>query len=126
MSWFRSYFAVAAMAVLAAGCAAQGARTGGQHNVVTSEDLTRAGDVSLYDALVQIRPSFLRARVIPGASSAPEPVHVFVDGLKMEGIDYLRQVMARNVKEVRYLEPQQANARFGGNNSSGALVITMS
>lgn len=114
--------------VLAAACAPAGSapRTGAQHNLVTHLELQRAGDVSLYDALSQIRPAFLGPRTVAGATVAAPPLQVYVGELQMmEGVTHLREIMAKNVKEVRFLEPQQANARYGGNNSGGALIITM-
>ncbi len=113
------------VSVLLVGCAARGTSGGGQHNIVTSADLARAGNVSLYDALVQVRPAFLRSRGVQNAATPPQPIRVYVGRLEMEGLEHLREIMARNVKEVRFLEPSQANARFGGNNNGGALVITM-
>ena len=113
--------------VLAAACAPAGSapRTGGTHNVITNAELQRAGDVSLYDALSQLRPAFLRPRTVAGSTMATAQLQVYVGELQMEGVAHLRELMAKNVKEVRFLEPQQANARYGGNNSGGALVVTM-
>jgi hypothetical protein len=125
----------AVVAVLAAGCASSATRTGTlstDHNLVTSTELARVGDVSLYEALRQIRPTFLRPRnavgVRPSGTSAVNTetqVQVYIGTMRMEGVDHLKDIMARNVKEVRLLEPQQANSRYGGNNSGGALVITL-
>lgn len=97
-----------------------------QRNVLTAEELTRAGDVSLYDALRQLRPTFLRSRgIIPGATTPPPAIQVYIGGMRMGETDHLRQIGARSVQEVRFLEPQQANAQFGGNNSGGAIVVVM-
>ena len=121
----RGFFAVAAAIVLATACASQARSSGGIRNLVTSAELSRVGDVNLLDALRQLRPTFLQGRNnMPGVQGVAA-VQVYVDGLRMEGLDYLRQIMARNVKEVRFLEPQQANARFGGNNNGGALVVVL-
>jgi hypothetical protein len=122
----RTFFAVAAAIVLATGCAAQGKAPASQHNVVAAAELARAGDVNLYEALSQLRPAFLRSRgIIPGATSPAAPIQVYIDGMRMGEPDYLRQIVAKNVQEVRFLEPQQAIARFGGNNTGGALVIIL-
>jgi hypothetical protein len=124
----RRRLLVTIVAVLfAAGCAASSAapRSGSQHNVITNAELLRAGDVSLHDALSQLRPAFLRPRAVAGPQNTPAQLQVYVGQLQMEGVVHLREIMAKNVKEVRFLEPQQANARYGGNNSGGALVITM-
>jgi hypothetical protein len=97
-----------------------------QRNLVTAQELAVAGDVDLYEALSKVRPTFLRSRIGGGTSGVRAPeLTVYFDGLRMdEGLEHLRSLAARNILEVRFLEPQQANARFGGNNSGGALVVT--
>jgi hypothetical protein len=118
----------AAACVIAIGCAPRpttGSAPTGQHNLITAEELARAGDVSLYEALRQLRPGMLRSHGGMGVVSGERPIQVYVGNEQMEGLDHLRNISARTVKEVIFLEPQQANARFGGNNAGGALVITL-
>lgn len=122
------------MAAVLGGCASgRGASDGvansttsGTRNLVTAEELATAGDVNLYDALNRIRPTILRPRIGGGTSGVhAQPLVVYLDGLRMnEGLEHLRSIAAQTVQEVRLLEPQQANARFGGSNSGGALVVT--
>jgi len=123
---YRLVFAgIMATSLLA--CAAQGAATrGGNRNLVTAAELETAGDVTLHDALSRVRPTILQPRIGGGTTGVQSvAVSVFYDGLQMmEGLPHLRQISARNIQEVRFLEPQQANARFGGNHSGGALVVT--
>jgi hypothetical protein len=122
----RALFQISFASALAVGCASPGRAPANQHNVVGMEELARAGDVSLYDALSQLRPTFLRSRGnLPGATTPPAPIQVYIGGMSMGGLDHLRQIVAKSVQEVRFLEPQQANARFGGNNNGGALVIVL-
>lgn len=116
-----------AAATLLLGCASQSASgTATQRNLVTAQELAVAGDVDLYEALTRVRPTFLRSRIGGGTTGVQAAeLKVYYDGLRMdEGVEHLRSLAARNIQEVRFLEPQQANARFGGNNSGGALVIT--
>lgn len=111
----------------AAACASGGTRpTGARHNLVTAEELSRLGNVTLYDALRQVRPAFLRTRQ-PETQFMPEtPINVYLGGLFVpDGLEYLRQIMAHTVQQVEFLEPQQANARFGTNNNGGALIIAV-
>ena len=121
----RTVLAAVSLIVLSA-CATAGRAPASQHNVVTAEELVRAGDVNLYEALGQLRPNFLRSRgAIVGATSPAAPIQVYIDGMRMGETDHLRQIFAKSVAEVRFLEPAQAIARFGGNNTGGALVIVM-
>lgn len=125
----RCLLALASLGLAAVtGCASTGPGTSAprtQRNVITVEELSQAGDVSVYEALQRLRPQFLRGRIALGSTAESVPVAVYIGDLKMEGVDHLREVMVRAVKQVQYLEPQQANARFGGNNASGALIVIM-
>ncbi len=128
-SKIRSLAVVGAAATMMLACAPKGAQTtptSVQRNVVTAQELAVAGDADLHDALTRIRPAILRSRIGGGTTGVQAlPVTVYLDGVQMvEGIDHLREIAARNIQEVRYLEPQQANARFGGTNGGGALMIT--
>jgi hypothetical protein len=117
---------VATCCLLFSGCAAQSTTSrSGQRNLLTAEDLTRAGDVSLYDAVRMLRPTFLQARPASTTGTQQAEIQVYLGSLQMEGVEHLREIMAKNVKEVRYLEPREANARFGGNHGGGALLVTM-
>ena len=128
---FTSLALVLALAAIS-GCASQGAATAqgspttGSRNLVTAAELATAGDVDLYDALTRVRPTMLQPRIGGGTTGVSAvPVSVFYDGMQMrEGAPSLRELAAKNVAEVRFLEPQQASARFGGNHANGALVIT--
>jgi len=122
----KTVLGIVTCCLLLTGCAAQSTTArGGQRNLLTTADLARAGDVSLYDALRMLRPTFLQARPASTTGTAQTEIQVYVGPLQMEGVDHLRQIMAKDVKEVRYLEPREANARFGGSHGSGALLITM-
>lgn len=118
---------LAATLIVSGACAASSsASTATRHNLVTAEQLDRAGDVNLYDALRTLRPNFLRTRAPAQGASVEVPIKVYIRGMQMiDGMDHLRQVMARAVQEVEFLEPHQANARFGGGNAGGALVIVL-
>jgi len=123
---FRSLMILAAL-VTGAACASQGAATsGGSRNLVTATELATVGDVHLYDALTRVRPTMLQPRIGGGTTGVSAvPVTVFFDGMQMmEGVQSLREIAAKNIAEVRFLEPQQASARFGGNQANGALVVT--
>ena len=123
----RAIIGATVIALLGAtGCASPGRAPASNHNVVTAQELSRAGDVTLYEALAQLRPAFLRSRgSLPGATTPAAPVQVYIGGMRMGEIDHLRQIVANSVLEVRFLEPQQAISRFGGNNTGGALVVIL-
>jgi len=99
----------------------------GDRYVITEQELETAREVTLYDAIARLRPHFLRSRTI-SAYGRPEtvPVHLYVDGDKMESLDDLRRFSPGSVHEVRFYEPQNANTIFAGaNNAGGAIAVIL-
>jgi hypothetical protein len=122
--------AVVVVVVLAAGCGpsrsgAAAPQAVGSHNVLTESDLQGAFDRSLFDTIQRLRPMFFRSRQVASPSTNPEPVHVFVDGAKAEGLETLKLIPPRAVKEVRFYEPQDANVRFGTGHHGGLIAVTL-
>jgi hypothetical protein len=94
--------------------------------VLTEAELQAARDLTLYDAIQRLRPSFLRSRQARTTSTLnPEPVHVFVGGARAEGLAALRLFTPKQVKEVRFYEPNEANVRFGTGHSGGLIDVTL-
>jgi hypothetical protein len=124
----RMLVTLLAAAVVSSGCATSGrggAQVGSRY-VVTEEELMPVGDLSAYDALVRLRPTFLRSRD-PQTPTHPEPtpVSVFLGAGRTEGLPALRTILARNVKEMRFFEPPEANTRFGTGHNGGAILVTL-
>jgi hypothetical protein len=97
----------------------------GGHNVLTESDLKGAFDRSVFETVQRLRPMFLRSRQVASPSTNPEPVHVFIDGAKADGLDALKHIAPRDVKEVRFYEPQDANVRFGTGHHGGLIAVTL-
>src|SRR5258705_5029106 len=103
-----------AVALFAAACSSATNATGsgatvqqsvGIHDVLTDADLANAKDRTLYDAMQRLRPSFLRSRQVRSPSTpVPEPVHVYIDGSRTEGLEALKLLTPSAVKEVRFYE----------------------
>ena len=127
MSPVRRLLTVASACFIAIACAphTSGSTPSGQHNVLTAEELARVGDIDLYEAIRRLRPGFLRSHGGQGVLSGRPDLQLYVGDVRLPDLDQLRNISVRSVKEVRFLEPQQANARFGGNNSGGAIVVTL-
>ena len=120
---------LSSVALLSAGCASAGSsapQASGSRYLVTEEELLNVGDRSAYDALVQLRPTFLRTRD-PQTPSHPTstPVAVFVNGGRTEGIDALRSIRASTVREMRFYEPAEANTHFGTGHNGGVIAVTL-
>lgn len=97
----------------------------GGHNVLAESELMAAPDRTLYDAIRRLRPSFLRSRQVRSNTTPnPEPVHVFVDGTRVEGLDALKLFTPQNVIEARFYEPHES-IRFGTGHHGGLIVVTL-
>ena len=128
LSPVRRLLTLVAAGAIAIACAPHATGAGAspsRHNLLTAEELAPIGDLDLYDAIRRLRPNFLRSHGGQGVQSGMPDVVLYFGNTRMPDIDQLHTVLARQVKEVTFLEPQQANARFGGNNSGGAIVVTM-
>ena len=110
----------------ASGSAAQSASTTGNRYLITEAELQAATERTLYEMIQRQRPTFLRSRQVrSNTTPVPEPVHVFVDGTRVEGVESLRLFIPKNVKEVRFYEPSEANVRFGTGHHGGLISVTL-
>ena len=55
----------------------------------------------------------------------PGPTVLYVNGNKMGDLSMLRQILATDVFEVRYMDPSKAENEFGIGHSGGAVLVTM-
>lgn len=97
------------------------------HDMIVADELAHSSEIYLYDAIRRLRPAFLRPRGA-AAYGAPETtvLTLYVDGQRMDSIDDLRRISCDEVLEVRFYEPQTANAKFAAhNNSGGAIAVTL-
>lgn len=127
----RSLITFVAAALVASGCASGGASAAssppsGSRYLVSQQELVSNADRSVYELLQQLHPAFLRSRD-PVTTSHPyaDPVDVYVDGGRTEGVEALRSIRASTVKEVRFYEPAEANAKFGTGHNGGLIAVTM-
>ena len=127
----RGSFGLARLAVLGLvlmACVRAGSiapQHGGRY-VIEATELEQVADLTLYDAVHRLRPHFLRSRAQTAQGRAHHPLNLYVDGDRMDSIDDLRRLLAADALEVRFYEPQLANAHFGRfNNAGGAIAVTL-
>jgi hypothetical protein len=87
--------------------------------VLTADDLSAVSARTLYDAVAQLRPSFVRANV------RGEPPTVFVNGFLAGPVEVLRQLAPDAVKEVRLLRGAEATARYGNVHTGTIIDVTL-
>jgi hypothetical protein len=99
----------------------------GGHYLITQSELDAVAASSMYEAVLKLRPHFLRNRtVVAHGKAANGPLMLYVNDERMESLDDLRRLTPSEVMEVRFYEPAQANTYFARyNNAGGAIAIRL-
>jgi hypothetical protein len=123
----RLLITLASAVVLAGGCASStAASSGGSRYVITETELANVREQSAYEALQELRPTFLRSRDPQTPTHQnPTPIAVFINGGRTEGAEVLRTIRANTVKEMQFYEPTDANTRFGTGHNGGVIAVTL-
>jgi hypothetical protein len=95
-------------------------------NHVARAELLPLQEISIDEALRQIRPEWLR--VNPASRPTPEPARasVYVDDLYVGELDALRLIPVSAVTDLRFLAPSVARDRLGpGCHCSAGVILVM-
>jgi hypothetical protein len=134
-------FATAALLASSAACmrnphptpadiAADRAHATRDRNVITYDELqdpTVVGGDAL-TALRHLRPAFFAYRGPTGSSQGSGgggETMVSIDYGPLQRIDYLSTITTQGMKEVRYLDANDAQNRFGLNANGGAVIVLL-
>ena len=103
-----------------------------RNNVLTSEEIQRANVGSAYDAVQTLRPRWLQGprelnRMPANADAAARPagISVYVNEVSMGDLDYLKDIPAVRVLELRWLSPFEAASRFSPTEGQAAIIVTL-
>jgi len=78
-----------------------------------------------YEVIQTLRPQWLRSRGVNSfIDPTPSFADVFLDGTFIGKLEYLWNVSAMNVKELRFWGPAEAGVRFGMGYPRGVIEIT--
>ena len=101
-------------------------------NVLTGEEIQRANVGSAYDAVQTLRPRWLQGpkelnRMPANAAEMARPagISVYVNDVSMGDVDYLKDIPAVRVLELRWLSPFDAASRFGPTEGQAAILVTL-
>ena len=122
----RRTFLTALGAALAAcaGNAARGTTAAGTMEVLRADEIARSGATDAYQAIRTLRPAFLqtRGRTSMVRAENAEPA-IYVDDRPFGSVATLRDIPAREIVDIRYFGPAQAQMRWGAGNSAGAILV---
>ncbi len=118
------------LAILFAACAAPREGTTGKTsaNVLTAAEIATTDALNAYDAVSLKRPFFLKSRGPRSLSmSAPGqtsefPV-VYLDNMYYGELESLRLIPVINIREIDYLDFNDANLRFGTGHTGGVILV---
>ena len=100
-----------------------------QRDLIKHEEIITSPqkEADLWAAIRALRPQFLEppkgTRSISGTFI--HPLVVYFGNVRQPGVDALRNIMAYDAEEVRYLDPSQAENRFGILANGGAIVVKL-
>ena len=119
MRWVAALVLVA----VAAGCASTGRsspRT--SRDLLTRAELEASTQVTAMEVIRQARPHWLYTR---GTNSVnlPNPIQVYIDGVRAGSLDTLEGMPVMGIERMRFYDATEAQARFGMNNTNGAIEV---
>jgi hypothetical protein len=121
----RPFFVLTLAAAL--GCASSG--TAGttvrrEPNLITEQEIAASNESNVFDVVNRLRPMFLKTRgrstINAGGS---EYASVFLDGQYYGELGSLRNIVASQIHEIRYLNGPDAVSKYGMRYGSGAVDV---
>jgi len=101
-------------------------------NVLTTEEIERAKVATAYEAVQTLRPRWLQGpremgRMPARGDESPHSagIAVYINEVSVGGVDYLKDIAAPTVLELRWLSPFEAASRFGPTEGQAAIVVTL-
>jgi len=98
-----------------------------QPNVITAEELQDPSIYSrdAYTAIRHLRPNFFTYHGPASFQTATGVIHLSVDYGPLQDLSQLTKMTTMGILEVRYLNAEQAQARFGLNANSGPVIVLL-
>ena len=117
---------MAAFIAVAAGCAPNSGSAQlapAALGMVTAEDISLSGGSTALDGVFLLNPGIQTGRAMPELDTGRRPLPVvYLDGARVD-YDTLRSVAVIEIEEMRYLDPTEAQMRYGLNHQGGAIVV---
>lgn len=95
-----------------------------QRSLMTGDEVLATHASTLYEAIQQAHPEFLRNRGFSSINHAAADVpRVFVDNMELGDIQTLKNISPNDVAEVRRYSAQEATTRWGTGYVGGAIAV---
>ena len=111
------------MAILTA-CASQTRRDfyatpSGSLGVITEQEIGGSHGTNAYEVVQRVRPLYLTSNLDLSPTTERQ---VYLNGVKLGGVDELRLIPAREVKEIRFVRAIDGGV-YGVSRSGGAILV---
>lgn len=138
MSRLFTYAAAALLAVSAAACASASGPTTGPTtttrstrtpDLITKADINATPAGNAYDLVNRLRPQWLRTTgvgSVSGGTATSYGIVVFLDNVRMGGLETLRSMDSGSIVSIRYLTAERAASLpgIGRDPIAGAIVVS--
>jgi glutaredoxin-related protein len=120
--------AIGLVVLLMAGCASS--QAGGivsTREILTAEEISKTTALTAYDAIQIRRPAFLagaQRRALRDADQPDTRPVVYVNGVFYGEVESLRDILVREIKEIRFLEANDATRVLGSAHVGGVILVT--
>ncbi|MGH7459025.1 MAG: hypothetical protein ACREKN_08125 [Longimicrobiaceae bacterium] len=123
MSGVRKVLSLVVILPALSACAATG-QTGSRSTSgdITAADIQLTNAVTAHDLIRRLRPQWLRPRGLASINRST-PRMVYLDNLKVGGLDALRRISVSSVQRITFLDSREATQRFGTGHVNGAILI---
>lgn len=125
-------FLALALSLASAACSSTGSTSGERarinrnSNLITEAELADVTQQNVFDVVRRLRPTWLRIRGRGTVSIDREStIPVYLDGILRGSTRLLGRLRPSEVREIRYVDPNDAAIRYGSTHRDGAIMVTL-
>jgi len=93
-------------------------------DVITQTEMETCGALDPYEALVKLRPGWLRPKVRLGLVGGRDGIPVvYAQNMRLGTVQELSGLRIEGIQEIRYVNPMDATTRWGMGHTSGVIEL---
>jgi len=99
--------------------------TGRSSDVIGYPEMASSGAHDALQAITRLRPFFLnRGREMSPSKPNVSLLQVFLDDIKLGGLETLQGIPIESIKSIKYLTSSEATLRWGTNHTGGVILLS--
>ncbi len=123
MSAHPGRLAAALLLALALGCASTNTQAGPRVDLITESQIEAGHFLNAYEAVQALHAAWLLNRGVTSTTMVDRVV-VYRDGVRVGGVEELKEIPIGDVKYIRHYDGNEATARWGLDHAQGAIVVS--